>query len=104
MRLPVIPFVIAATILAAVWYLFNASESKTHRTLDVPRLTRLADIDGIETEVAATSMGGDQLAVIAAGELWALNLSNGNRRQITKTPEPESFPNWTPDGKRITFT
>jgi Tol biopolymer transport system component len=102
MRLPVIPFVIAATLLAAVWYLFTATRSD-HRTLDVPRLTRLADIDGLETEVAAAP-DGNRLAVIASGDLWVLNLSTAERRQITHTPDGESFPNWTPDGKRITFT
>jgi len=102
MRLPVIPFVIAATLLAAVWYLFTAARSD-HRTLDVPRLTRLADIDGTETEVAAAPEG-NRLAVVAAGDLWVLNLSTADRRQITRTTEAESFPNWTPDGKRITFT
>src|SRR5215831_126182 len=101
MRLPIIPFVIAATLLTAVWYFFNTTRSD-HRTLDVPRLSRLADIDGIETEVAATPEG-DRLAVIASGDLWVLNLSNGTRKQITKTAETEAFPNWTPDGKQITF-
>ena len=102
MRLPVIPFLIAATLLAAVWYLFTATRSDRH-TLDVPRITRLADIDGIETEVAITP-DGSRLAVIASGDLWVLNLATGQRKQITRTAEPESFPNWTPDGKRITVT
>src|SRR5215470_11523530 len=102
MRLPIIPFVIAATLLTTVWYFFNATRSN-QRTLDVPRLSRLADIDGIETEVAATS-DGDRLAVIASGDLWVLNLSNGTRKQITKTTDTEAFPNWTPDGKQVTFT
>jgi hypothetical protein len=56
MRLPIIPFVIAATLLAAVWYLFTATRSN-QRILDVPRLNRLADIDGVETEVAITPDG-----------------------------------------------
>ena len=102
MRLPIIPFVIAATLLTAVWYLFNATRSD-HRTLDVPRLTRLADIEGIETEVAATP-DGNRLGVIAGGDLWVLNMADGNRKRITQTAEAESFPNWTPDQKRITVT
>jgi Tol biopolymer transport system component len=108
MRLPIIPLVVAAALLSAVWYLFNATRSG-ERTIDVPRLTRIADIDGIETEVAITP-DGNRLAVIASGNLWTLNLLTGERRQLTRTVEAESFlafpafPAWMPDGKRITFT
>src|SRR6185295_18663347 len=102
MRLPIIPFVVAAVLLGGAWYLFNASRSGL-RTPDVPRLARLADVEGIETEVAVTP-DGTRCAVIASGDLWFLNLSNGDRKQLTRTPQPESFPNWTPDAKRITFT
>lgn len=102
MRLPIVPFVIAATLLAGVWYLFTTTRPD-RKTLDVPRLTRLADIDGIETEIAIAP-DGNQYAVIASGDIWILNLSTGGRVQITRTPQAESFPAWTPDGKRITFT
>jgi Tol biopolymer transport system component len=102
MRLPVIPFVIAVTILGVAWYLFTATRSG-RRTLDAPRLSRVADIDGVETEVSITT-DATRFAVISDGNLWFLNLSNGQRKQITNTPEAESFPNWTPDDKRITFT
>ena len=73
MRLPVIPFVVAAVLLSAVWYLFNAARSG-ERTIDVPRITRIADIDGIETEVAITPDGnrvadGEECCIGNAGEL-----------------------------------
>src|SRR5262245_58899384 len=102
MRLPVIPFVIAATLLAAVWYLFNATRSG-ERTLDAPHLIRLADCPGVETEVAI-SPDGKRLAAIVGGNLWILNLSTKEQKQLTRTDVPEAFPSWTSDGKRITFT
>jgi Tol biopolymer transport system component len=102
MRLPIIPAIVSITLLSAVWYLFNATHSGV-RTLDVPHLTRLADIEGIETEVAIAP-DGSHYAVIASGNLWFLNTSTGEHKQLTHTPEPASFPAWSPDGKRIAFT
>jgi len=102
MRFPIVPFVIATTLLTVVWYLFTSTRPK-HKVLDVPRLTRLADIDGIETEVAITP-DGNRYAVIVSGNIWVLNIATGGRYQLTSPSDPESSPAWTPDGKRITFT
>lgn len=102
MRLPIIPAIVAAVLLGGVWYLFNATRSG-ERTIDVPHLSKLADIEGIETEVAA-SADGTRYAVIASGNLWLLNTSTGERRQLTHSTEPVLFPAWTFDQKRITFT
>src|SRR5262245_39035200 len=102
MRLPIIPIVVAAAILGGIVYLFNTTGGD-RRVLDAPRLTRLADIEGIETEVAV-SPDGTRCAVIADGDLWVLSLSDSSRRRLTTTTEAESFPDWSPDGLRITFT
>src|SRR5215471_15851669 len=99
MRLPIVPFVIAATLLAAVWYFLTAPRPD-RKTIDVPKLTRLADIEGIETETAVAP-DGNRYAVIVSGDLWLLDILTGGRRQITHSPEKESFPAWTADGKRI---
>jgi Tol biopolymer transport system component len=102
MRLPIIPLVVAASLLGAVWYLFTTLRSGV-RTLEMPTITRLIDVDGIETEVAVTA-DGNRLALVASGDLWIVDLAAGTRRQITETPVAESFPAWMPDGKRITYT
>jgi Tol biopolymer transport system component len=102
MKLPVIPILVAATLLGGVVYLFNATWSE-RKTLDVPKVMRLADIDGIETEVAIAA-DGNRCAVIASGDLWMLNLATGDRKRLTQTPQPESFPAWSTDNQRVTFT
>ena len=102
MRLPIVPLIIASALLTAVWYLFTSTRPN-HKFIDVPRLTRLADIDGIETEVAIAP-DGNRYAVIVSGDIWVLNIATGGRYHLTPTSDPESSPAWTPDGKRITFT
>jgi Tol biopolymer transport system component len=102
MRLPIIPFLIAATILGTVVYLFNSTGS-ARRILDVPRLTRLADIDGVESEISP-SPDGARCVVVSDGDLWMLNLSDSTRIRITQTPEAESSADWSPDGRQVTFT
>src|SRR2546426_5961543 len=102
MRLPIVPFVIATTLLMAAWYFFTYTRP-TRKTLDVPRLTRLADIDGIETEIAVAPEG-NRYAVVASGDIWVLNVGTSQRYQLTRTPESESSPAWTLDGKGITYT
>src|SRR5215472_1440168 len=82
MKLPIIPAVVAAALLTAVWYLFNTTRSG-ERMIDVPRLSRLADIEGTETEIAVSSDNA-QYAVVASGKLWLLNATTGERKQLTQ--------------------
>jgi Tol biopolymer transport system component len=102
MKIPVIPIVVAATLVIIVVFLFNSMSSE-QKTFGAPKIERLVDIEGIETEVALAP-DGTRLVAVASGDLWLLNLSDGSRQRLTETPAPESFPAFAPDGKRITFT
>lgn len=103
MRLPIIPFLVAAILLAGAAFLFNRSVHPDMRVLDISKISRLADIEGVETEVAI-SPDGSACAVIADGDLWTMPMAGGPPARLTQTPEAESFPAWAPDGKRLTFT
>ncbi len=44
-----------------------------------------------------------EIAFAAKGWLWILNLETSIATRITSTPEVDSRPNWSPDGKQIVF-
>jgi Tol biopolymer transport system component len=102
MKIPVVPLAVAATLIAVVLYLFN-SASSVRLTFGEPRLEKLTDLEGTETEVAVAP-DGSRLVAIASGDLWLFNITDGSRKRLTQTDEFEGFPAWTPDGKRLTFT
>jgi Tol biopolymer transport system component len=55
------------------------------------------------TQLCSWSPDGNRLAVIQKGDLWIAS-SNGDKPvQITKTPENESKPRWSPDGEMIAY-
>jgi Tol biopolymer transport system component len=102
MKIPVVPLAVATTLIAVVLYLFN-SASSGQLTFGEPRLEKLADLEGTETEVAVAP-DGSRLVAIVSGDLWLFNIADGSRKRLTQTDEFERFPAWTPDGKRLTFT
>jgi len=102
MKIPVVPLVVATTLVVGAIILFN-SMSSGQKTFGMPRLERLVDLDGTETEVSMAP-DGTRLVAVASGDLWLFNIGDGSRRKLTETADPESFPAWAPDGKRVTFT
>ena len=50
------------------------------------------------------SPDGTKLAVIHKGDIWVASADGGEPVQITKTPEDEIGPKWSPDGKMIAYS
>jgi Tol biopolymer transport system component len=49
------------------------------------------------------SPDGQKLAVVHGGDLWVTSAEKGDAVNITNSPEHESFPVWSPDGKMIAY-
>lgn len=102
MKIPWLPLIIAATLITVVVFLFNSMDSGP-KVFGQPRLERIADLEGAETEVSMAP-DGTQLVAVASGDLWLFDIASGSRQRLTQTLDKESFPAWAPDGKRLTFT
>lgn len=102
MKIPWIPLAVAATLVVIVVFLFNSMGSG-QKVFGQPRLEKLVDLDGIETEVSIAP-DGTRLVAIASGDLWLFNVADGSRVRLTQTADKESFPAWANDGQRVTFT
>lgn len=49
------------------------------------------------------SLDGAELAAIYKGDIWIASAEGGEPVQITKTPEDERWPLWSPDGEMIAY-
>ncbi|MFC1994704.1 S8 family serine peptidase, partial [Chloroflexota bacterium] len=63
-------------------------------------LTRVCDHGGIPT----WSPDGTEIAFGDGGDIWAINVSTLEVRQITTDPAEDWHPAWSPDGSEIAFT
>jgi len=49
------------------------------------------------------SPDGKKLAVVHGGDIWVTSTDKGGPVNITKSPQNESFPVWSPDGRMIAY-
>ena len=49
------------------------------------------------------SPDGKKLAVVHGGDIWITSTDKGDPVNITQSPEKESFPVWSPDGRMIAY-
>lgn len=50
------------------------------------------------------TVSATQIAFIYAGDVWIVGREGGDARRLTSFPGAESFPHFSPDGRRIAFT
>jgi len=103
MKVPILPLTIAAVILGVLVYVLSTAKGRPRAHFGAPTLTRIGEFEGTESEVSIAP-DGKQYAAIVSGDVWLLNIGDGSRKQITTLTEPVSFPSWTPDSRRVTFT
>ncbi|MGM0532612.1 MAG: DPP IV N-terminal domain-containing protein [Bacteroidota bacterium] len=49
------------------------------------------------------SPDGNKIAVAHKGDIWKVNLKNGEKKQLTQTDENEHWISWSPDGEMIKY-
>lgn len=57
-----------------------------------------------ESSVKEEGIKEGKTAFVDQGDIWVMDLSSGDRKNITSSPEKEVSPRWSPDGKKIAFT
>ncbi len=63
---------------------------------------RLIDVTS-QTDEMALSPNGREMAIVARGEIFVINLDSGATRRITNTPAMERYVDFAPDGKGLLY-
>jgi tricorn protease len=54
--------------------------------------------------IGRVSASQTRIAFASAGKIWIVDKNGGTARRLTNTPNDESDPIFSPDGKQIAFT
>jgi hypothetical protein len=78
----VLPWLLSCSLLVGAFFLVASSTSSRNREMGPPRIERLADLEGVETEVAIAP-DGTQLIAVSSGDLWLLNTALESRDEFS---------------------
>jgi TolB protein len=103
--------VAAPAWMPGYWHLFYTSYRSGYADIYSHNLTTgdrrpFAKFPGLNSS-AAISQDGKRVAMIlsksGSPDVWVMNIDGTGLLQLTKTPEDESSPCWSPDGRTICF-
>ncbi len=74
---------------------------RSNRHIEIPGLDESRRVRGIFTP--ALSPDGKRVAFAALGDLWLADVAGGEPSRLLRTEADESYPRWSPDGRRLAY-
>lgn len=95
-------------VLAAICFAFFSGQAQQKRALRPSDIYRMQDISGIQVSpegkwIAYTLSSVDSVKDKRTTDVWMISMDGGESVQLTNSPNNESVPKWSPDGKYLSF-
>jgi dipeptidyl aminopeptidase/acylaminoacyl peptidase len=99
---------LVSALLVSAFLASAADNPRVERLLTLDDLTRLRDVADPQVSpdgkwIAYTVSTVDKDADKRLTHIWMVNWDGGDELQLTNSPDGESSPRWTPDGKFLSF-